>query len=365
MSGETVLPMTAGAIDVEMASVWPKAVLPDELLLDAFQHLDILPHNQDLLYNETTFAIADGEIKDLKSASLVCKRWRRLLLPVLFKHVRLVVEHLSDDHHLDLNLKAFLKRGILSPSVKTLALVVKHDDPAMQKNTLWDAGSFWKSMLEEIEPLKVLLVAPPAAMGSLTSCSVEMKDAPLFDISCQYLQLERQDARRSGSNNHAIVNGKENATLNSLSRTTASIPAHKANSETLEGMLPADGSCQSASERNESVLDNDRMTSESSTRHEDPDVDHGSMMATGTQANDHVMDTDTVNARQSTASCTIFSIRPWTRMILNEGSFIPSYINDAFLSCKPPSVCLAPTHRYQLSTKHHPDPQIPLHSLVT
>jgi hypothetical protein len=63
--------------------------LPEELQLLILQILDFPPPSSHRLRQEPSLSLTDSEDRTLKGLSLVSKRWRRLVLPTLFKHARL------------------------------------------------------------------------------------------------------------------------------------------------------------------------------------------------------------------------------------------------------------------------------------
>ena len=63
--------------------------LPEELQLLILEFLDSPPPSSGRLRQEPCLALTDSEDRTLKSISLVSKRWRRLVLPTLFKYARL------------------------------------------------------------------------------------------------------------------------------------------------------------------------------------------------------------------------------------------------------------------------------------
>ena len=63
--------------------------LPEELQLLILNFLDSPSPSSRRLRQEPSLALTDSEDQTLKRISLVSKRWRRLILPTLFKHARL------------------------------------------------------------------------------------------------------------------------------------------------------------------------------------------------------------------------------------------------------------------------------------
>lgn len=63
--------------------------LPEELQLLILEFLDSSPPSSTRLRQEPSLTLTDNEDRTLKRISLVSKRWRRLVLPTLFKYARL------------------------------------------------------------------------------------------------------------------------------------------------------------------------------------------------------------------------------------------------------------------------------------
>ena len=62
--------------------------LPEELQLHILQYLDTPPPSSQRLRQEPCLSLTNSEEVTLKSVSVTSRRWRRLVLPILFKHVR-------------------------------------------------------------------------------------------------------------------------------------------------------------------------------------------------------------------------------------------------------------------------------------
>ena len=61
-------------------------VLPEELLLYVFEHLDASPPSEVKSRQEPSLQLVRSEHYDLKNLSCVSRDWRRIVLPWLFKH---------------------------------------------------------------------------------------------------------------------------------------------------------------------------------------------------------------------------------------------------------------------------------------
>lgn len=63
--------------------------LPEELQLHIFEFLDSRPLSEVNARQEPSLALTTSTHHDLKNASYISRRWRRIVLPLLFKHARL------------------------------------------------------------------------------------------------------------------------------------------------------------------------------------------------------------------------------------------------------------------------------------
>ncbi|USW48640.1 Putative F-box domain-containing protein [Septoria linicola] len=63
--------------------------LPEELLLEVFEYLDRPPPSELNARKEPTLSVTSSPHQDIKHISLICKRWRRIVLPVLYKYSQL------------------------------------------------------------------------------------------------------------------------------------------------------------------------------------------------------------------------------------------------------------------------------------
>jgi len=73
----------------------PIELLPNELLSNIFEFLDSpKPSSSDsVLHDEPIFELTRSENAPLKAASCVSKRWRRGTIPLLFKHTQFTIEN--------------------------------------------------------------------------------------------------------------------------------------------------------------------------------------------------------------------------------------------------------------------------------
>jgi hypothetical protein len=274
--------------------------LPNELLSYIFDHLD--SHKpSDLLKDEPTFDISNSPSADLKSVSRVTHQWRNLSIPVLFKHARLVVSDPKTQRPI-LNkyvvpFLEFVKSYSLQKVVNSFTLIVRDRKLAIVADfeyRLTNFRPFWNSLFRVIDPLELLIVAHPAALGPLTSCHVSLTDAWNFDCPCHYFRLQRP------STPGGIINIRSTRRQQDTTAT---------NSPDSEGPDPFQHSSTV-------VFDNinRRLT-----------------------ASELQLTSDTWGSTRGQSSA-VFDIRPWTSFLLNEGSFIRSYATYEFWLRQPPSV---------------------------
>jgi F-box-like len=245
------------------------AALPNEILDHIFSQLDGPAPSSSRLYDKPIFEITSSETAPFKSISLVCQQWRRLVMPILYRHARLVISNPSipkpiiDDEHVPF--LDFVHTHQLNNVIKSFALVIfnvvmPHTYKSDKEHRSNDFAPFWNKIFEEIDPLEVTLVCSPQVLGALTSCEVSSRDHWSFEIPYHILQLRR----------------KEDPTV-------------------------------------------------------EPAPDPSEVPVLGEMSGDQA-------ERAPLRHSVLFNIRPWVRMLLNEGSFLKVYkTNDTFLKC-PPSI---------------------------
>ncbi len=153
--------------------------LPNELLSQIFEYLDALRPSASVLHDEPNFGLTRSIDTPLKAASLVSKRWRAASKPVLFRAAQFTVVPASRRDALSKQIKPFLdflSSNFLQKTVQSLTLLVldnkvinmpKGPNGARQLN---EFDSFWRSLFKIVDPVELLIVAAPEALGPLTSC---------------------------------------------------------------------------------------------------------------------------------------------------------------------------------------------------
>ncbi len=267
--------------------------LPNELLSHILGYLDSPPPSASVsdLLDEPRLDLTQTADAPLQTASRVSKQWRSIAKPLLFKHAQYIVSAPEKDEPQPLieQVQPFLQfvaRHGLAKIITSFTLVV-HDkfisNIPGSEFTLDGFSSFWHSLFEAIDPLVLLLVAPAQALGALTACTVRLQDEWTFDCPCHYLRLERPP--------------------------------------NTEAKSPSEGSLQELPQQQREPAGNW------------DDLAHQVQSPTSTTNRYHEHREATRAARS-----TLFQIRPWTKLLLNEGSFIKAYATYEWWLREPPSV---------------------------
>lgn len=262
----------------------PIELLPNELLANIFGFLDSPKpsSSESTLHDEPHFELTKSDNAPLKAVSCVSKRWRRGIIPLLFKHLQFGIK--GDDERwttVDQMMKPFLEFIVgheLSKTIKSFTLMIHQKVPGDiidRQERSFGFSTFWSGIFKVMDPLELLIVAPAEALGILTNCRVNMDDAWSFDCPCHYLRLQRRPATSS----HVTK--------------VAQVP-HES---------PA------------SISDNARSSGE-------PELS-SSVLA---------------KSERRRAAPSLWDLQPWTSLLLNEGSFIRAYATYEFWLRKIPSV---------------------------
>ena len=275
--------------------------LPNELLSHMFGFLDINRPSEHLL-DEPTFDLTAGKARDLKTLSYVSKRWREVIRPILFKHARFVVERRRDEtEECDLftEIKPFLEfvsKNALAKIIKTFVMVMNYrnitGDRYVPENSHDLFATFWRRLFTAIDPVELLIVAHPLLLGSFTSCFVFEGDSWNLDCPCHYLRLRHPS-------------------------TPPSQP--EANENRSDEVAAAAATADSGSDSANAATD---TLSEISTA-----ATEGTL--------DSELEPWEIHYPQTS---TLFEIRPWSSLLLNEGSFIKAFSTYEFWLRQAPSV---------------------------
>lgn len=266
--------------------------LPNELLVNIFNNLDTEAPSSSLsrLHDEPTLNITTSRNQDLKNCSLISKRWRQPILPLLFKYARYILKYSEDDARPILNdligpVLLFLHTQSLANLVETFTLVVRsgkisnHWDGIPQ---LCEFDSFWQRLFSTIDPPTILIAAPVEALASLTSAVINPGYIWQFNIECHYLQLQRDKTKDN------IIMGRPRSPKSSTNRSDTPILTDTPFDEHL----------------------------------------HYSRVRS------HRFSQPLVYAKKSE----LFQIRPWRSLLLNEGSNLQAYKSSTWYELDTPSV---------------------------
>ncbi|KAI1110295.1 hypothetical protein F5Y14DRAFT_429300 [Nemania sp. NC0429] len=276
-------------------------LVPPEILLHIFDYIDgpapseMRLHDQPSLDLLTTKPGRPGA--SLKAASLVSRWWRSLALPRLFRHVlwKPNVYSLSAFTLNPIPLLRFLTENHLARGVATFTVLIDFYDRdtadyvvAPQIRPV-DLEWLWDQLFSVIDPLRFTVLARPTTLAALLSRMLYLDDAWSFDIPYHILSLARPNRQ---------------------------VP-------------PGESSCHGRG----------------SQRSASPSLAQPSSSAVGPQSS--TLASSSVSRRPATSStfrsrtavpCPLFTVRPWTSLLLNEGSFDKVYRVYEFFLLRPPSI---------------------------
>ncbi|KUJ18325.1 uncharacterized protein LY89DRAFT_615017 [Mollisia scopiformis] len=170
--------------------------IPNELLSQILGHLDTKSISADL-FDEPRLDITQASIADLKAVSCVSSLWRQIAFPILFKHARFIVPEPKDHRPaaLENQIKPFLAFAIqnsLHTITESFTLIVQDANvSSIGQNPLDRFSSFWISIFDILDPLELLVAAPPEVLGALAACFMILGQSWQFRTPCQYLQLKQ------------------------------------------------------------------------------------------------------------------------------------------------------------------------------
>lgn len=299
--------------------------LPNELLTNIFGYFDTPKPSDSTLHDEPTFEVSDSDVTDLKAISCVSRRWRRATMPALFKYARFIVAEPETNKPVLNEIMApffdFVEGNSLLRIISSFTFIVHNKEITNTSDGdhgLYAFSTFWYSLFEIIDPVDLLIVAPPEALGSLTACHIYMEDAWCFsDCPCHYLRLSRSPTDYVDSpplkgltQNEALAKGASPgiSAANDATTDVATRPAEVVNNARHASFnQPTDGK----SENHEPSTSQTEAVSSSSTQ---------------PRGSGHV------------ETSALFDVRLWTALLLNEGSSIRAYATYEFWLRQPPSV---------------------------
>jgi hypothetical protein len=299
----------------------PVELLPNELLSNIFGFLDAPKpsSSESTLHDEPHFELTKSDNAPLKAVSCVSKRWRRATIPLLFKHAQFVINQKKTERPI-LNKMIqpffdFVKEYQLPKAVQSFTFIVhnrKISSILDGENNSNAFSAFWGFLFKVIDPKELLIVAPAEALGALTSCHIYLEDAWTFDCPCHYLRLQIRPEFPTPLPLEEGVPDSKHSSAGPRQRSVEPVTETFSADNILEN-LPH----ESPKSTSENTLASDGYQPEaSSSAPVDPDQ------------------RDLPRAKSSA----VFDIRPWTNLLLNEGSFIRAYATYEFWLRQPPSV---------------------------
>ncbi|RYP05960.1 hypothetical protein DL764_003464 [Monosporascus ibericus] len=301
--------------------------MPPEVMLLIFDFVAGVAPSVESLHEQPTAILLDGESgsQNLKRASLVSRAWRSLTLPLLFRHVlwRPRVTSLSAFTLNPIPLLRFLEEnwlvanrhhrgGLGGGGVETFTLIVDFvedgwgagDDahPHAHRHSRTGIGSprirsvdlewLWDQLFSVVDPLRFTIMAPPTTLAAFLSRTLFLDDAWAFDMPYHILSLSQ--TRRGEEVPSKSQNMKGSLSDPSLSSAAAAKS---------DGGEPSSSQAQAAG------------PSRSLTSSRRPS-----------------------RRKKQAPPSPLFTIRPWTALLLNEGSSTRVYKMYEFFLRRPPSL---------------------------
>ncbi|KAI1501318.1 hypothetical protein F5X99DRAFT_382832 [Biscogniauxia marginata] len=276
--------------------------IPPEIVLHIFKFLDEPAPSEMRLHDQPGDEMLDVDSESscpLKTVSLVSKSWRTLVLPILFRHVlwRPKVFSLSAFTLNPIPLLRFLEDNRLDHSVISFTLLVNFFETEADaylvtpKIRTADLEWLWDQIFSVIDPLRFTIIARPTTLAALLSRMLFLVDAWSFDIPYHILSLARASRGANGKiSPDETVRATESAAWGLRSPETDVLGASQSGAVTTtsSGRLPS--------------------TSRRTSRTKKP------------------------------PACPLFTVRPWTSVLLNEGSSTRVYRMYEFFLRRPPSM---------------------------
>lgn len=297
--------------------------MPPEILLQIFYFLESPSLSETRLHDQPsdTLLNTDPELRWLGPVSLVCKTWRSLALPKLFRHVlwRPQVSSLSAFTLNPIPLLRFLEDNGLERSVHTFTLVVDFADEWADTHRRTpqirsvDLEWFWDQIFSVLDPLRFTIIAPPTTLAAFLSRMLFLDDAWSFDMPYHILSLSRtkredQDPFPGRSQVDASVSGLRTPAAKSddSEGSQSQLSAAAAAAANIAPTVGSSGNANANANATSSSLPS-RPSCRSTRRRRAP-------------------------------PCPLFTARRWTGLLLNEGSSTKVYRTYEFFLRRPPSM---------------------------
>ncbi|KAH6656098.1 hypothetical protein BKA67DRAFT_255487 [Truncatella angustata] len=287
---------------------------PSELTLHEQPHKGILRRNQDQEPNTVDHGSHLSFTADLKSSSCVSKRWRAMLLPRLFRNViwRPHMTSLKLFNLRPISMLQFMLDNDLDHYVTTFTMMVDFTADDVDDSQLHhqiqsgDLEWLWDQLFSVIDPLRFTIIAPPATLAALMNRMLFLTDAWSFDVPYHIL---------------------------SLAKSTHDKKEHASKSPGFDEPGPS---------QSHPIIKSD-VGAISSTTEETANRQHVDLKLAMDRASIALPKAGRRRYCPPPAppASPLFTIRPWTSILLNEGSSIRAYQTYEFFLRQPPSMLSA------------------------
>ncbi|KAH8671628.1 hypothetical protein BX600DRAFT_434727 [Xylariales sp. PMI_506] len=310
-----------------MSDLPPFNRLPLELLAHIFGFLAQPAPSEILLHEEPTGDMLDAKIAstrfvsddsdnqaasfgtNLKSLSFVSKKWRSAVLPLLFRNVlwKPEISSLSAFNVQPVPLLEFIIKNGLESYVTTFTLLVGYVEQDVDSTRIAEQIRpghlewLWDRLFSVVDPLRFTIIAPPTTLAAFLNRMLFLDDAWAFNIPYHILSLAR--CTRAASKPTDALTDTTSASEGILFPTNAAA-SYVASPDPLS---EASATSPFATPASPSVSQSGGHCSTNATAPPSP----------------------------------LFTVRPWTSLLLNEGSSIRAYQTYEFFLRSPPSMLSA------------------------
>lgn len=307
--------------------------LPNELLANIFGFLDSIKpsSSESALLDEPSFDLTKSEHVPYKAASRVSRRWRRITIPLLFKHAQFTVRETEPWPILDNLIQPFfdfIGNNQLHKVVQSFVLLFHNkyisSNLTTSKFSFNDFSIFWQNIFKVIDPKELLVVAPAESLGALTSCHVYVEDAWRFDCPCHYLRLQTLPESPTSLSLGEGVPSNQYQSAGPSHQVVDPLTGNSSANNIPEGTLGHDPK-------------SDYYGAQASAEYQSEPEASSSAIGESNKPESHTGEVG-VDEKGRAKSSALFDIRPWTNLLLNEGSFIRAYATYEFWLRQPPSV---------------------------
>lgn len=179
----------------------PIESLPEELLLSIFSHLDSSPPSATESRQEPNLEITSRTTHVYKDLSSISRKWRRVIIPLIFRFSRIHLNRTNERACLDVFLQFIRKNEVFVQSV--VVTICKSSDrprPLSQDRSL-GITTFWNDLLHATKATitRIVIVAPPGHLARLTKCTIDLSTEWAFE-EMDYHLLELSYDNTSSAN---------------------------------------------------------------------------------------------------------------------------------------------------------------------